>query len=260
MITFPTGFRIAYSHVLFTFRRLMMVFILVVQPVFFVVLTWLIYRHSALPNLGGRMILSAGLTTLWSGIVFSSLSDMERERMMGTLEMVFASTRGLLGSMIPKVLGNLLLCTLPLVVIFIGITYILRFPVRVADPVNTVLSGAVLVLCLFSISLCLSCVFALSRQSRVLMNAFEFPIFTISGFVFPVVFLPAGLRFFSYLSPLTYPVQLLRSALLGPEGFFSWPILFWISLGILLLFFGLAVLAFHRLDKIVRLSGTLSLN
>ena len=251
---------IAGSHMKFTMRRTMMIFILLIQPLFFVLLTWLIYRHTDSAGTGTRIFIASGLTTLWSGIVFSSLSDLERERSMGTLELIFASAHGLKGAVIPKTAGNLFLCVLPMTGLWAGIHYVLNRPVIIYDPWKTAISAMILLISLFSISLFLSCFFALSRNSRVIMNAFEFPFFLISGFVFPITVLPDWLRILSWLSPLTYPVHLLRSAMLGETVFLTWNGLFVISISLILLFMCLTFFAFNIIEKSTRISGVFTLS
>ena len=54
------------------------------------------------------------------------------------------------------------------------------------------------------------------------MNFFVFPIFFLSGALFPVDRLPGWLRPACYADPLTYGVDLLRGALTGVSVFPMW--------------------------------------
>jgi ABC-2 type transport system permease protein len=68
----------------------------------------------------------------------------------------------------------------------------------------------------------------------LVMNFVIFPVFLLSGALFPVENLPSWLRILSYGDPLTYGVDGMRSALIGASAF---PILFdFIALGISALF------------------------
>jgi len=49
----------------------------------------------------------------------------------------------------------------------------------------------------------------------MVMNFLVFPLFLLSGALFPVDNLPAWVRVFSYLDPLTYGVDGLRGTLAG---------------------------------------------
>ena len=65
---------------------------------------------------------------------------------------------------------------------------------------------------------------------NMITNFVVFPIFLLSGALFPVGNLPAQVRVFAYLDPLTYGVDALRAALLGLSSF---PLL--LDLGVLAL-------------------------
>ena len=56
-----------------SFRRPMMKLVLIIQPIFFVLLTWFTYIDSMHPRLGAQIIIAGGLTTLWTGIIFSRI-------------------------------------------------------------------------------------------------------------------------------------------------------------------------------------------
>jgi ABC-2 type transport system permease protein len=49
----------------------------------------------------------------------------------------------------------------------------------------------------------------------LIMQMIIFPLFFLSGAIFPLVNLPKFLRYISYLDPLTYGVEGLRKALIG---------------------------------------------
>jgi ABC-2 type transport system permease protein len=50
---------------------------------------------------------------------------------------------------------------------------------------------------------------------NIIVNFFIFPMFFISGAITPITSFPEPLRFISYLSPLTYGIDLMRAALTG---------------------------------------------
>lgn len=54
---------------------------------------------------------------------------------------------------------------------------------------------------------------------NLVMNFIVFPIFLLSGALFPVENLPPAIRFLSYLDPLTYGVDGLRGSLIGISAF-----------------------------------------
>jgi len=55
-----------------------------------------------------------------------------------------------------------------------------------------------------------------------IMNLIVFPIFFLSGALFPVQSMPAGLRHVMYINPLTYGIDGLRNTLIGVAAFPLW--------------------------------------
>jgi len=55
-----------------------------------------------------------------------------------------------------------------------------------------------------------------------IMNLIVFPIFLLSGALFPVQFMPSWLRYIMYINPLTYGVDGLRGTLIGVAAFPLW--------------------------------------
>ena len=51
----------------------------------------------------------------------------------------------------------------------------------------------------------------------LIMNFLIFPLFFLSGALFPLDRFPAGIKVLAYLNPLTYGVDGLRYSLIGPE-------------------------------------------
>jgi ABC-2 type transport system permease protein len=53
----------------------------------------------------------------------------------------------------------------------------------------------------------------------LIMNFMIFPVFLLSGALFPVQNLPGPVRILSYIDPLTYGVDALRGCLVGANSF-----------------------------------------
>ncbi len=250
--------KIMQAHLRFTLRRSMMIFILFIQPVLFVGLSYYIYKDSSLTDIGSKIFIAGALTNFWACIVFSSISDVERERWMGTLELIFASPLGFKHTQIAKTIACLLLGLIPAVIAYLLILLI-GLELSFAAGLKSLIAAVVLIAFMFSLSLCLSCFFAISRNSRVVMNAFEYPFFVLSGFVFPISMLPQGLYFLAVANPLTYPVALFRQAVIGEKFYLSWDLLLLVSITLTSFFFILALWLFKKIENYVRISCSFSL-
>jgi ABC-2 type transport system permease protein len=98
-----------------------------------------------------------------------------------------------------------------------------------------VLLAVLLMLLISVIFIGLGLVFASNMKDihgfNMITNFIVFPLFLLSGALFPVGNLPAQIQVFAYLDPLTYGVDGLRAALLGISVF---PVL--LDVGVLILF------------------------
>lgn len=83
---------------------------------------------------------------------------------------------------------------------------------------------------------------------RITSTFIAFPMFFLSGALFPVVDLPTWLTWFTHVNPLTYSVDALRSLLVGGQQAFS----YWTSFGVLAGYTALATLvggwSFDRME------------
>lgn len=79
----------------------------------------------------------------------------------------------------------------------------------------------------------------------IVMNFVIFPLFFLSGAIYPLENFPNWLRVFSYLDPLTYGIDGLRKALIGMS---SYPLIF--NLAIMIVFsLGMVILGAYFFEK-----------
>jgi ABC-2 type transport system permease protein len=132
---------------------------------------------------------------------------------------------------------------------------VLRTPVTVTRPgwfavglVLAILSGTALGTMLCSL-------FLLTRFGPQLSSALLYPVFLLAGLLIPADFFPAGVRWLGTLISLRWAQQFLVSA---AEGTLDWTALGLV--GLLTAAYGVAgVLAFRRIDRLVRARGILEL-
>jgi ABC-2 type transport system permease protein len=82
-------------------------------------------------------------------------------------------------------------------------------------------------------------------EAQTFSNFFRFPMIFLCGLFFPVGSLPAPLRPFSYLLPLTYGADILHGAIEGRNAMPLW-LDFTVIAGFCLLIFSVSVRSIHR--------------
>jgi ABC-2 type transport system permease protein len=168
-----------------------------------------------------------------------------REREAGTLEQVLVTPIRplvlLVGKCVPFILFGLIDIT---AVLLIG-SWLFHLPMR--GPIALV--GLASFLYLFStlgVGIVLSTVSANQQQAMLGSTAFMMPAVLLSGFLSPISTMPAWLQPITYLNPLRYFIDIVRSCLLKGAGFddVKWQLGSLALLGVCLLTF--AVLRFRK--------------
>lgn len=232
-------------------------FIIFVQPILYGSLMYLMFKNSGRDNFVAYVILGTGMINLWSTIVYSSAGTIDRERRIGTLEILSAmpvSFGNIIGG---KVTGSVLLGLTSTFNGYIFIMIISGEKMSISHSLLFVLNLLLIILSFVAISLILAGLFALSRQVRMLTNASEYPVFILSGLIFPVENLPVFTRPLSYILSPTWGAKTLRMCVFGIEdkALFQRELL--ILAVITITYFVIAKIMFGLLMKKIRYEGSL---
>lgn len=159
-----------------------------------------------------------------------------REREVGTLEQIMVTPI----RSIEFILGK----TLPFFVIGLGEVALvmavgmLWFQVPFnGNPLIMLLGTSLFLLSTLGLGLLISTICTTQQQAFATNFFVVNPLFTLSGFSFPIASMPKALQWFSYVNPLRYFLVLIRACFLKGVGFaFLWPDLLALTvLGVLLL-------------------------
>lgn len=236
--------------------RAMFQFIIFAQPFLFATIGYLIYGTSSAEKMFHYVVLGSGFITLWSSILFSSASDVNRERFYGTLELIFVAPISFAVTLIGKIIGNMILGIFSMVISFVYLLVVFHVEMHIYHLGMFLLAflAVLFSLCIFAFFLAMG--FTLSRQASALMNMMEYPIFFLCGFLFPITFLPIWLQPLSWMLPPTWGIQLLReiskpelTAMVGKA---------WLGLGINTIVYALlSVILYRMMEHKVRKLGNL---
>lgn len=86
--------------------RPMFRFCIFISPILTGILLGMIYKNSSIEDFMIYAFIGAGISTFWGIICFSSASDMDREKWMGTMPMIFTFPIGFENIIFGKILGN----------------------------------------------------------------------------------------------------------------------------------------------------------
>jgi ABC-2 type transport system permease protein len=198
-------------------------------------------------DLNGRWFFVPGVVGSLTLVLVVSLtaSAIVREREVGTLEQIMVTpirpAEYILGKTVPFFLIGL--AEVVLVALFGTLWFRVPF---IGDPLILLLGTCLFLLSTLGLGLLISTV-SKTEQQAFAANFFVLnPMFTLSGFAFPIASMPEPLQWLSYVNPLSYYLVVIRATFLKGVGFDAlWPDLLGMTvLGAALL--GISILRFRK--------------
>jgi len=217
----------------------------------------MIYKDSERANIISYVFLGAGVMNLWSVIAFSSFGDIEREREMGTLEIISTAVVDFKYTCLGKIIGNTIMGIVSMFYCFTLIMIFFNEPMQIKEVGLFIVVFIISVISFVGISLIFAAIFTLSRTAGVLMNLIEYPIYILCGMAFPIEILPNWVRGFSYILSPTLILKLLRQCILGIDNYDKFAYMISGLIFLTILYYIVSKLLFNYIDKKTRIDATL---
>ncbi|HUS70890.1 MAG TPA: ABC transporter permease [Anaerolineae bacterium] len=237
---------------------LFMIFGVLIQPLLIAIMAiYMLLERDA--SRGIYVVVGSGMTGLWTSLLFRGTFNINAERFMGTLEGIVASPSSLATVVMGKTLASVTMSLLSMIFSYGLASLIFRFPLSVAQPVPFCLSLLITVLAFISFGLLISPLMAINLSLSGWVNALEYPMYILGGFLFPILLLPGWSNPLSYVLAPYWAARVLHATSSGgatlADILLSWTMM--------LILGGIYVGASYRLFRIVlrraRVDATLSL-
>jgi ABC-2 type transport system permease protein len=237
---------------------LFMIFGILVQPLLIAIMAiYMLLERD--PSRGIYVVVGTGMTGLWTSLLFRGTFNINAERYMGTLEGIVASPTSLGTVVVGKTLASVALSLLSMIFSYSVASIMFRFPLSIAQPGVFIASLLVTVLAFISFGLLISPLMAVNLSLTGWVNALEYPMYILGGFLFPILMLPGWANPFSYVLAPYWAARVLHAASNG-SATPSEIVLCW---SMMLLLGAIYMAASYRLFRIVlrkaRVDATLSL-
>jgi len=194
------------------------------MPLFFLAFLGLGFRRMAIPGVAGdvgyiRFLVPGiiGMSILFSS-TFGGLSVLW-DREFGFLKEIMVAPVSRVSIVLGRIAGGATTALIQAVLI-LGISYIMGFKILNVSSIFLAIVFMILIAVTF---LGLGLIFASKMRDMqgfsIVMNFVIFPLFFLSGALYPLENFPVWLRYISKLDPLTYGVDGLRAALIGVSSF-----------------------------------------
>ncbi len=215
-----------------TFRlQVMDTFILfgiIVQPMIIALLAmWMLQGKGA--DAAIFVVVGSGMTGLWSTLLFVGGNSINDERWEGTLESLIAVPTPLPLIIFGKNIANVVQSLLSMIVSYLFISIAFNYPLHLNNPLLFFISLVFTVFAFICFGLILSPIFLVSPGVQRFQNAMEFPVYILSGFLFPIIMLPGWTTPISYLLPTYWAAEALHGTSSG-NATFEQILFYWVML------------------------------
>ncbi|HEV2251206.1 MAG TPA: ABC transporter permease [Candidatus Limnocylindria bacterium] len=188
-----------------------------VQPFFIGVMTMFMLRHR--PDFDPvYVVVGAALSGVWSVLLFAGSSAISHERSLGTLELVVAAPASFVVVYGGKIAGTLAFSLVSVVLSYAIGAWMFGYPITIADPGSFAVSLVFALVALWATGMLFAPLGILWRTVGRFLGLMEYPIYSLSGFLFPILLLPIWTLPVSYLLPPYWAAVALHASARGDLG------------------------------------------
>jgi len=167
---------------------------LLILPVIFTVLSVSTYIYGGKADFGLYAVIGAGMMGVWNANLWTSGRIVEGERRGGTLSMLVAAPTPFPVVLVGKSLSNAVASLISMAMTFATGLIAFRLPLDIENPFAFIVSLLLTLAAMTSFGLVLGSFFVLTRNAGAFIEVTNYPIFILSGLMFPLTILPLWLR------------------------------------------------------------------
>jgi ABC-2 type transport system permease protein len=161
------------------------------------------------------VMLGATMMSMWTATAFACGGAIQRQRYLGTLELMVAAPVPFLVVLLPIAIAATTLGIYAFV-ISIGVGWLAYgIPITVAHPLLFTLSIPLAILAVGALGLLMASVLVVYRYANTLASSSEYPVWLICGLLVPLTLLPIWVHPISWLFAPTWGMAALRDSALG---------------------------------------------
>jgi ABC-2 type transport system permease protein len=193
-------------------------FLAILWPLFFATVAFFMFRSGHSAGGLGPVALGAAVMGVWTATSVSASSALQRERRLGTLELLVAAPSNLATMLLSVCLATSTIGLYCIVATLIWARLLFGIHVPIAHPVPFMLGIVGIVLTIGSLGFLMAVAFVRSRRAWALGAVSEYPIWLVCGFLVPVTLLPGWVRPISWLLGPTWGMRAIRAGAFGGNG------------------------------------------
>lgn len=193
----------------------------VIWPLYFATAAFLLYGRADDERVMVYAGLGAAVMGIWSVVTTTASGLLQRERWLGTLELLVASPTSFALILVPvtTAMASLGLFSLGSTLLWGWLLFDITVPV--ASPLLFALSVVVSILSIALLGFLLSVAVVRYRTAWAMGNLLEYPGWLLCGFLVPLALFPGWVTWIAYALPPTWGMQAIRASASGESPWFD---------------------------------------
>lgn len=187
----------------------------VLWPLFFATTAFFMFRASGSSEALVYAALGASVMGVWSSISVAASSALQRERWLGTLELLVAAPVHFSLVLLPVTIAMSTIGLYSMAATLLWGRFAFGVDIPLEHPVLFVVAVPATVVSIGMVGFLLAVSVVRYRTAWALGNAFEYPVWLVCGFLVPLSLFPDWVRPISWALPPTWGVRAIREAALG---------------------------------------------
>ena len=174
---------------------------------------------NAPPEFTGFVIVGGAMIAFWLNVLWNMAAQLYWEKETGNLEPFLIAPISRMAMLMGMAIGGIFNTTLRALGIFAVGIFVFQVEFLVADPLAALLVFVLTLAALYSLGMVFASVFLMyGREAWHTSHLLQEPIYFLSGFYFPVKFLPFWLQVAASIIPVTFGLDAIRRILILGAG------------------------------------------
>ncbi|HEY2326611.1 MAG TPA: ABC transporter permease [Gaiellaceae bacterium] len=193
-------------------------FLAILWPIFFATVAFFMFRTGNSSRLG-QVALGAAVMGVWTATSVSASSALQRERRLGTLELLVAAPTSLALVLLPVSLATSTIGLYCIVATLLWARFAFGIHVPIEHPLPFALGIFGIVVTIGALGFLMGVAFVRSRRAWAIGAVTEYPIWLVCGFLVPISLLPHWVRPISWVLGPTWGMRAIHAGAFGGNGY-----------------------------------------
>jgi ABC-2 type transport system permease protein len=193
-------------------------FLAILWPLFFATVAFFMFRSGRESAALGSVALGAAVMGVWTATSVSASSALQRERRLGTLELLVVSPTHLALVLLPVALATSTIGLYCIVATLLWARVLFGIHVPIVHPVPFALGIVGIVLTIGCLGFLMAVAFVRSRRAWAIGAVTEYPVWLVCGFLVPISLLPHWVRPISLALGPTWGMRAIHAGAFGGNG------------------------------------------